>query len=340
MATILHPAGETARTKTYTGIRPFDMGRDLRPVAELIADAFATELDAGGQAALREMRVMGYMGTIFGFLSRSALDFNNAYGGFVWVEAGRVIGNVTVQKADSYGNRWQIANVAVDPAYRGRGIARQLVRRALDYAREMGGRWTVLQVRGTNQVALGLYERMGFENLGGAMRWEIPRAPGGITAPDVPGLEPFSTREWRSLYEIASSQHGTQAQWWRSLRQSDFRPTPEQKLGEWFFRVMGRQTVLRRAVADTLRRFEAALVLTGQRWQGIHEIQLWVRPRCQGEMEAAMLQWALAELQDYPRLPVRVEVSTHHPAAVQVLEGYGFRNVHTLLTMRYKLTGA
>jgi len=339
VATILHPARDVARSKTYTGIRPFDMGRDLRPVAEVIADAFAEELDAGGKAALREMRVMSYMGGMFGFFNSNEMDFHKVFGGFVWVEDGRVIGNVTVQKADSYGNRWQIANVAVDRAFRGRGIARKLVKQALDYAREMGGRWMVLQVRGSNPVARGLYERMGFEEISGITRWETPFVPATVApSPPMPELAPFSTAEWRSLYEIVSSQHSTQAQWWRPLRQSDFRPTPEQGLGEWFARIIGRQTVLRRAVADNLRRFEAAMIVTGQRWQGIHEIQLWVRPRCQGQMETAMLQWALAELQAFPRFPIRVELSTHHTAATDVLAGYGFTNTHTLLTMRYKLT--
>lgn len=328
---------EQVRSKTYTGIRPFDMGRDLRPVAELIADAFADELDAGGKAALREMRVLSYMGTMFGFFNRNALELNSAFGGFVWIENGRVVGNVTVQRGDNYGNRWQIANVAVNDAYRGRGIARQLVQTALEYITEMGGRWATLQVRGGNEIALGLYERIGFENLGGTMRLEIDRVPRGVTFPRVEGLAPFSAGEWRSLYEIASSQHGTQAQWWRPLRQADFRRTPEQNMGEWFSRILGRRDVLRRAKADNLRRFDGAAVLTAQRWRGNHELQLWVRPRCQGELEADIIQWALAELQEYPRLPIQVEVSTHHTAAIQVLEGYGFRNPHTLLTMRYKL---
>ncbi|MBP7963543.1 MAG: GNAT family N-acetyltransferase [Caldilineaceae bacterium] len=339
MATILHPAGELTRSKSYTGIRPFDMGRDLRPVAEVIADAFADDLDAGGKAALREMRTLSYMGGMFGFFNRKEMDFHKVFGGFVWVEEGRVIGNVTVQKADSYGNRWQIANVAVDRAFRGRGIARKLVKQALDYAREMGGRWMVLQVRGSNPVARGLYERLGFEEISGIARWEISSVPATITPPTpMPGLAPFSTAEWRSLYEIVTSQHSTQAQWWRPLRQSDFRPTPEQGLGEWFARVIGQRTILRRAVADNLRRFEAAMIVTGQQWQGMHEIQLWVRPRCQGQMEADMLQWALAELQTFPRFPIRVELSTQHTAAAEVLESYGFHNAHSLLTMRYKLT--
>ncbi len=313
------------------------MGRDLRPVAELIADAFADELDEGGKAALREMRVLSYMGTLFGWFNRSALDFNSTFGGFVWMEEGRVVGNVTLQKADSYGNRWQIANVAVSPTYRGRGIARNLVLTALDYAKEMGGRWVVLQVRGNNQVALGLYERIGFENLGGTTRMEIDRVPKGVKMPETAKLNPFRGAEWRSLYEIASSLLGTQAQWWRPLRQEQYRRTAEHSLGEWFARIIGQRDVMRRAVADNLRRFEAATVLTAQRWNGTHNLQIWVRPRCQGDLEPSMIQWALAELQEYPRLPIQVELSTHHTAAIDVLADYGFRPAHTLLTMRYKL---
>ena len=133
-----------------SGIRPFDIGRDLRPVAELIADAFAHELDPRGSAALREMRIMSHVGTLLKLLNRSTGEFDDIFGGFVWVEEGKVVGNVTVQKADSSGVRWQIANVAVAPAFRGRGISRQLMLSALDYINESGGDWAVLQVYSQN----------------------------------------------------------------------------------------------------------------------------------------------------------------------------------------------
>ena len=141
------------RKEIESGLRPFDIGSDLRPVAELIADAFTNELDPRGLAALREMRVMSHLSGLLKLLSRSTGDMDDVFNGYVWVEDGKIVGNITVQRADKYGNRWQIANVAVASDYRGRGIARKLMARALDHVAAAEGRWAVLQVYAHNAVA-------------------------------------------------------------------------------------------------------------------------------------------------------------------------------------------
>ena len=62
---------DAVHREVESGIRPFDVGRDLRPVAELIADAFTNELDPRGKAALREMRIMSHVSGLLKVLSRS-----------------------------------------------------------------------------------------------------------------------------------------------------------------------------------------------------------------------------------------------------------------------------
>ena len=171
------PAARRMHKQVEQGIRPFDIGRDLKPVAELIARAFANELDSRGTAALREMHIMGHMSGIIRLLNRSTGEFNDMFSGFVWLEEGRVVGNVTVQRAANHSERWQIANVAVAQKHRGRGIARQLLWRALDHIRSSGGRWAVLQVYENNNAARHLYINMGFENVGGTVDLKIDRIP-------------------------------------------------------------------------------------------------------------------------------------------------------------------
>ena len=319
-----------------TGIRPFDIGRDLRPVAELISKAFAHELDHRGTAALREMRLMGYMSGIIRMLNRSTGEFNDVFSGFVWVEEGKVVGNITVQRADSHGSRWQIANVAVEPAFRGQGIARQLMQSALDHIYHAHGQWAVLQVYDDNTVARNLYEKIGFENMGGVTEMHIDRLPVVEPPAHIPNLHAFGPGQWQLLYELANSQFQAQSQWWRAVRRDDFQLTFEQQLGEWFWRVMGRDLVVRQAIRQS-HRFEAALVMQIQRWRGVHEAKLWTRPEQYGRFEPQLVQWILAQLQGYPRLPLSVRLSTEHTAAIQVLHQYGFSQQHALLTMRRKI---
>ena len=48
--------------KNNNGLRPLKPSRDLSGVADLIEEAFSTELDQSGRAALNEMRWMGRWG--------------------------------------------------------------------------------------------------------------------------------------------------------------------------------------------------------------------------------------------------------------------------------------
>ena len=59
-----------------------------------------------------------------------------------------------------------INNVAVDPDYRGRGIARQMLGELLRQGREMGIREFTLEVRVSNAPAIHIYEELGFVSEG------------------------------------------------------------------------------------------------------------------------------------------------------------------------------
>ncbi|MFZ1771672.1 MAG: GNAT family N-acetyltransferase [Caldilinea sp.] len=334
--TVIPVPGYQYDQRLETGIRPFDIGRDLRAVAELISVAFAAELDDRGSAALREMRTMSHFGGLLGVLNRSTGEFNDLLNGFVWVEQGHVVGNITVQRADKYATRWQIANVAVAPGFRGRGISRRLMEVALDHATRAGGLWAVLQVYQANTVAYHLYKSLGFDDVTAMMDLRAPRAPlvSGLTP--HPLIKPFAASDWQSLYELVNHQLGSHAQWWRSIRRTDFQATFEDRLGEWFWRLAGRGVHYRRVIQNSPR-FEAALLLDARRWRGEHCMQLWVRPEQYGSYDRPLIDWALWQLQHYPRWPIRISVCTEHRSAIDYLVRSGFAPQRTLVTMRRRL---
>lgn len=335
--TVIPVPGYQYDQRLETGIRPFDISRDLRAVAELISVSFASELDDRGSAALREMRTMSHFGGLLGILNRSTGEFNDLLNGFVWVEQGHVVGNITVQRADKYATRWQIANVAVSPAFRGRGISRRLMQVAIDHAARAGGLWAVLQVFESNQVARHLYESLDFWGVGGTMELRAPRAPVVRDQPVHPLLKQFSLSDWQAMYELVNHQLGAQAQWWRSIRRTDFQATFEDQMSEWFWRVVGRGVTYRRAIQDSSR-FEAALLLDARRWRGEHTMQLWVRPEQYGLYDRPLIDWALWRLQNYPRWPIRISINTEHRSAIDYLARSGFLPQRTLITMRKRLT--
>jgi [ribosomal protein S18]-alanine N-acetyltransferase len=56
--------------------------------------------------------------------------------------------------------------VAVDPDYQRRGIATRLLQRLFDVTRDDQRRGYTLEVRVSNEEAIGLYESLGFERQG------------------------------------------------------------------------------------------------------------------------------------------------------------------------------
>ena len=75
----------------------------------------------------------------------------------------RLVGYLIVSR---YVDAWHVMNVAVEPAYRRRGIARILLERVFEITADDGRRGYTLEVRVSNAEAIRLYERLGFQSRG------------------------------------------------------------------------------------------------------------------------------------------------------------------------------
>jgi [ribosomal protein S18]-alanine N-acetyltransferase len=65
-----------------------------------------------------------------------------------------------------YVDAWHVMNVAVDPEHQGRGVATALLERLFALTREDERRGYTLEVRVSNEDAIRLYEKLGFEARG------------------------------------------------------------------------------------------------------------------------------------------------------------------------------
>jgi ribosomal-protein-alanine N-acetyltransferase len=65
-----------------------------------------------------------------------------------------------------YVDAWHVMNVAVDPDHRGHGVATLLLERLFELTASDARRGYTLEVRVSNAVAIGVYERLGFEARG------------------------------------------------------------------------------------------------------------------------------------------------------------------------------
>jgi len=65
-----------------------------------------------------------------------------------------------------YVDAWHVMNVAVDPEHQRRGVASALLERLFELTRDDERRGYTLEVRVSNDDAIGLYEKLGFESRG------------------------------------------------------------------------------------------------------------------------------------------------------------------------------
>lgn len=59
-----------------------------------------------------------------------------------------------------------ILNICIDPQWQGKGLGMKLIRRLLKIARQHGAETVYLEVRAGNIAAIGLYEKLGFVEIG------------------------------------------------------------------------------------------------------------------------------------------------------------------------------
>lgn len=157
-----------------TNIRELNISRDLDRVADLIEQCFPLQYDQDGQTYIREMRKAAREMRLLGWLS-SFSDFNNNKSpGFVWEEEGQILGNLSMIPFVNQGrNIYLVANVAVDPKHRRRGIARALTDHALAYLQNKHISEVWLQVRDDNPAAYQLYRSAGFVDHVVRTTWRI-----------------------------------------------------------------------------------------------------------------------------------------------------------------------
>lgn len=315
------------------GLHPFDPRHHMRGVAELVGSVFAEEMDARGRSMIREMETVSRFSPILGGLLSMGF-FEGFVSGFVWIEDGKVVGNVTIQCVDPVGSRWRISNVAVAPHYRGRGIAGRMMLASLREVAEHGGSWTLLQVRTDNPTAYGLYQKMGFTDVCRDGTWRLPAQSLPSPALDrETSLRRLHPTAWQTRLELAQASHSELALWLSIVRESDYHVDWVGWAAEAVGRAAGLQVVDRWGVPEDGRLLGAVETWASIRGEA-HHLRFAVRPSARGGLEAALVARGLRSLAAAPRRPVIVEHSGDHVEGVDALEAAGFRPQRTLLTMR------
>ena len=155
-------------------IRKMDVRRDLNQIADLVEKSFPIHLDPDGQIYIQKMRKAARDIRLWSWLNPWTEFADITASGFVWEQDDRIVGNLSLIPFQNEGRKlYLIANVAVHPTQRRRGIARALTRRAVNYLRRRNISEVWLQVREDNLHAQELYRSVGFQERAVRTTWRI-----------------------------------------------------------------------------------------------------------------------------------------------------------------------
>ncbi len=313
------------------GLRPVDVRCDLPGVARLVELCFGDALDESGRAAIREMRALSRAGPLLWLLPLFPGGGPAWQHGFVYTHAGRLVGNVGAQPADSGRDAWLLANVAVHPDWRRKGIARQLVLAAVARAAHEGAQRVVLQVDADNIDAITLYKQLGFDTLTVRTTWRRSqtRPPEATPMPAGIELRPAQRSQWPLEQALLQQFRPQGLTWTAPLQVRHLCPSFGRNLGHYF---NGRRE--ERWLAFRSGETVGWLYVL---WSAgtADQIRWIVTPQLTGALEHALLERALCRL-GHRRCDAWVEHPTGEAAAL--LQQHRFKPTRTLRWMELCLS--
>ncbi len=322
---------------TFRGILPFDATRDLGAVARLLEEAFRDE----SAIAFSRVPLMRELG-IFMWTLNYIPTFPENISGFVWLEEGQIVGNLTLTRDEGWGDRYFISNVAVKREYRRKGIARQLVRAALDELRAHSARWALLNVRPTNPGAIQLYKEFGFQEIEMRGDWTLTPPMPLLTSP----LSPLPRGEGDSIVRpLRWSDHRGVVELVRATTPATVRQFRRQEINPYWLYWEDRMTEIvtdffigqktKRWVIEQNGKLGALVTVRRQRIFSPHRIEVQVHPDLRGRVEDQLVLFALNELAGSPARIIRASATSTHPELIAALEARGFKFQNGLTLMAF-----
>jgi len=327
-----------ARSSTGGNLRPLNILRDLPRVADLIELCFANSMDSEGQNYVQQMRRASHDVSFMRWANSAIESASMPLSGFVWEQDGRIVGNASLVPFRYKGKRiYLIANVATHPNYRRRGIARALIERTMQHARQRGAHELWLHVRKDNPAAVEMYADLGFWERAHRTTWRISAdkhfSSNHLAASDstpslpvptgVPTVTKRHSRYWPQQIAWLNRLHPEELGWYRNISWNSLKPG----LWNWLYRIFVEFDLQQWAVQ---KNGKLQGVLT---WiPTMRNTPLWLACSAQADTDSI----ATMLVQAHRDLGFRHSLTLEHPAGLQedAFLSAGFSVVRTLIWMQ------
>lgn len=312
--------------QSFRGLRPFNAARDSYGVAHLLEEAFRPDHNFPfvNVPFLREV------GITLWTLSY-APGFPDSTDGFVWVEDGKIVGNVTLNLDRHHGGRYYVSNVAVKQEYRRQGIARAMMQATIEYVRAHHGQEVFLNVRPTNYGAVKLYQDLGFHALETRGEWVIDFIPPRLMPADRTGLRPMRLNDDRVVIDLLQAATPEKVRRFR-IESNPFQVLWDDQLAEAIADFFTGQSS-HRWVLEREGRVAGLMYLCMRRFGSAHKLAIQVHPDFRGQVEETLVLIALHDLARFPAHAIHAEAVSAHVELIDVLERYGFHFANGLTLM-------
>jgi ribosomal protein S18 acetylase RimI-like enzyme len=323
-------------------LRPFRLPADLSLMSELLPAAFQYPENSDWslqtdetESILRLVTSARRLWPLFSLMMTVSPAARDVLHGCVWEEDEQPVGMVNISR-DGTTDEWLIANVAVLPHYRRRGIARALVEAAISLARTHHAKGVLLDVIAGNTPAYDLYANLGFAHFTSSvqLRHAAPVPTPALTAevrfPAGYTTTTLSSQAWRPYFELAHRITPPQVQRYRPIREQQFRMAASIRfillLLNTFTGVRERGLLVR---TDTDHQMVAAMRLSAHtRGAEMNTCTMWL-DQAHHELAPYLVRAALRLSQHWsPRSRLELTVPTWEPALIEAATASDFAPVH------------
>ncbi|HSH03480.1 MAG TPA: GNAT family N-acetyltransferase [Anaerolineae bacterium] len=312
---------------SHTGPRPINLNQDVPQILDLLRLVFQQAANSPPPHQTINSLSLRYSGRWFLHWQQAKTGIPP---GIVWVENNRIIGNVSILIPQTQG-RYLIANVAVHPDFRRRGIARNLMHHAIQLVKKHHGQSILLQVESTNAGAIDLYHQLNFETIGTIQSWEAERRQ--IRRLDVWdksfSIRPLNRSYSQQAFALDQQFQDPDLDWPDPISPHLYR----RGWRYWFYEVLnGRRREAWLVLDETKTILGVGTIITDVGWP--HLLRLRFASTAPPSAKRTLLAKLLRRLDFIGRYRIHIEHITTDTITTQLIEEANFHPQRSLDTMR------